>query len=224
MPSIKRIVFDAFDTIFDTTFVDQKILEVCGPHPDLVQIWRMKLVEYSWLRSMMNQYRPFSQIAADALNFALNHKKLLLSPEQWEDILEACRMLPMFAEVQPGLKQLGRYFQLGILSNADLALLEDLLTFNNCDDFGQNLHSADEVRIFNPDPRLYQLALGGGLAPSEIIFAATNPWDIAGAKAAGLQVAWIRRNDQIILDELGQQPDLIFKSLEHMVKTFLPAE
>jgi 2-haloacid dehalogenase len=54
--------------------------------------------------------------------------------------------------------------------------------------------SIDEKRIFKPAPDAYTLIEEKlGARPNEVLFVSSNPWDACGAKAFGLNVAWIER-------------------------------
>ena len=57
--------------------------------------------------------------------------------------------------------------------------------------------SVDQIRIYKPDPRVYQQAVDAlGLEASEIAFQSSNAWDAAGASAFGFQVVWVNRFGQ----------------------------
>ena len=54
--------------------------------------------------------------------------------------------------------------------------------------------SVDARKIFKPSPQAYALIEETlRLAPSDVLFVSSNPWDVCGAKAFGLNVAWIER-------------------------------
>ena len=50
--------------------------------------------------------------------------------------------------------------------------------------------SVDEIKVYKPDPRVYQLAPDRlGVATDEIGFVSSNYWDAAGAKNFGFRVS-----------------------------------
>ena len=224
MPGIKRIVFDAFGVLFDTVEIERELVGFAGKDlPGIDRTWRQKLAEYTWMRSLMKQYRPFNQIATDALNYALNKHKVTISIQDWNVILELFRNLPLFPGVRENLEKLAPYYELGILSNGDEALLETLVQANGLTCFKDRLFSADQVRTFKPKPEVYNLVFDGGLVNEQVLFVAANGWDVAGARSAGLQVAWINSRGDI-MEELDQSPNLTYTSLEKMVEVFMPVE
>src|SRR2546427_9031470 len=87
---------------------------------------------------------------------------------------------------------------------------------------GQFAHilSVDHVKVYKPDPRVYELAPQAlGLPKEAIVFVSSNAFDVMGAKAYGFQVAWINRT-QAELDELGLTPDVILTRLEALPQAF----
>ena len=125
MPPCKIFVFDAYGTLFDVNSAVARCREEVGPQADrLSELWRSKQLEYTWVRSLMNSYRDFAAITADALGFAAQ-KIGGLPPELRAKLLDAYQDLDVFSDVRPalsGLKQLG--LQTAILSNGTLAMLE----------------------------------------------------------------------------------------------------
>jgi 2-haloacid dehalogenase len=54
--------------------------------------------------------------------------------------------------------------------------------------------SIDSQKIFKPAPDTYTLIEARlDVRPAEVLFVSSNPWDACGAKAFGLNVAWIER-------------------------------
>jgi len=68
---IRAWVFDAYGTLFDVHSVVRRC-DACWPGKGaaLSVAWRAKQLEYTWLRSLMGRYRPFSEVTRDALKFA----------------------------------------------------------------------------------------------------------------------------------------------------------
>lgn len=85
--------------------------------------------------------------------------------------------------------------------------------------------SADEVRRFKPDPKFYaamveRVNMTG--QEGKVWLVSSNPFDVVGARAAGLQAIWINREmgrrmweDSLIPGPEGK-PTLEVSSLEHV--------
>src|SRR5690349_16914862 len=82
--------------------------------------------------------------------------------------------------------------------------------------------SVEEVCIYKPDPRVYQLAVDrlGGMPAERIAFLSSNAWDAAGAASFGVRVVWVNRSKQpaeygwvlrpaAVLDSLDTLPDIV---------------
>jgi 2-haloacid dehalogenase len=51
----------------------------------------------------------------------------------------------------------------------------------------------------------------GELSPFWLV--SSNPWDIIGARSAGLSSAWVQRSEEKIYDPWGIEPNVIVRSL-----------
>ena len=58
---LEALVFDAYGTLYDVHSVARRC-EVLFPGKGMAlsRLWRAKQLEYTWLRSLMRRYRPFS--------------------------------------------------------------------------------------------------------------------------------------------------------------------
>ena len=66
--SIDALVFDAYGTLFDVHSVVRRCDAFWpGKGAALSQLWRTKQLEYTWQRSLMQRYRPFSEVTREAL-------------------------------------------------------------------------------------------------------------------------------------------------------------
>src|SRR5271167_1659939 len=70
--TIRALVFDAYGTLYDVESMRGLATELCGDKGELItQVWRLKQLEYSWLRGLMQTYEDFSVVTGDSLDFAL---------------------------------------------------------------------------------------------------------------------------------------------------------
>ena len=218
MSTIKALVFDAYGTLFDVFSLDERLAHHFGDKADEInQIWRRKQLEYTWLRSLMRQYTPFSEVTAEALLYACNQVGLTLDTTTKEDLMQQYFHLNTFAEVPDLLRQLTSKYQLAILSNANLAMLEAGAQHNQITDCFTKILSADTIRHYKPTPEVYQLAVDGlGISKAHIGFVSSNTWDVAGASAFGLQALWLKRGNKV-LETLGFEPVKILNQLEDLL-------
>jgi 2-haloacid dehalogenase len=207
MGDIKRcraVVFDAYGTLFDVGAPAHALL---GNHADAVgELWRRKQLEYTWLRSLMDQHADFAQVTAEALDFALAVHRIdrRVAPK----LLAAYRSLPVLGDALAVLSALRAGLRrLAILSNGTPEMLRSVLAGAGLERVFDMVLSVEDVGVFKPHPKVYALASRRlAVAPEEICFVSANGWDAAGAAAFGFQAVWIDRRGEPE-DRLPERPD-----------------
>ena len=211
---ISACVFDAYGTLFDVHSAVGRHRPRLGRQADEVSaLWRNRQLEYTWLRSLMGHHADFWQITGDALDFAFDMHHINDSDLR-EDLLEAYLELNCYPEVPEALSILKtRGFKLAILSNGTPAMLDAAVKNSGIEKLIEKNYSVEEVGIFKPDPRVYQIAVDGmNVEPEEIVFQSSNAWDASGASAFGFKVAWVNRFGQSA-ERLPGRPDVEIKNL-----------
>ena len=180
-------------------------------------MWRSKQLEYTWLRSLMKKHADFWQVTGDALDYALDAHDLQ-DPALRTDLMQAYLALDAYPEVVSVLKRLqATGLQTAILSNGSPAMLEAAVTSAGIATLLDANISVEEVGIYKPDPRVYQLAVDRlGVAPRQISFQSSNAWDAVGAATFGFRVAWVNRFGQR-RERLTAQPDAELSTLEGLL-------
>lgn len=211
---IEACVFDAYGTLFDVHSAVGKHRHRLGDMADQVSmLWRTKQLEYTWLRSLMGHHADFWQVTQDALDFAFDMHGINDS-DLHRDLMGAYLKLDCYPEVPEALSRLkSRGFKLAILSNGTPTMLEAAVRNSSIEKLIEKNFSVEEVGIFKPDPRVYQIAVDGlGLNPDEIVFQSSNAWDASGASAFGFKVAWVNRFRQS-KERLPGLPDVEIQTL-----------
>ncbi len=191
---IKAIVFDAYGTLYDVQSV-ARATEVAFPgHGDYItQVWRMKQLEYTWLRSIMDRYEDFAAVTRDSLSYTL--ATIGLRPENvvLDQIVDAYNTLTPYPEAERALGLLAK-FRLAILSNGSPDMLDALVRNSGLDRYLEAVISVDTKKTYKPDPRAYALIQERlGVTPDAVLFVSSNGFDVAGAKSFGFTVARIER-------------------------------
>ena len=211
MPA-EAFVFDAYGTLYDVHSVVQRC-ESCWPGKGaaLSQLWRAKQLEYTWQRSLMERYAPFSTVTREALAYACEALRLELSVAQMEGLIGEYQRLALFPDAAAALKEIRCK---AILSNGSPDMLLPLV-----ENSGLELDaviSVDELKVFKPAPQVYALA-ERRLKTKSIGFVSSNCWDALGAKSYGFTVYWINRAGAP-LDRLGFKPDRVLSSLDEILQ------
>jgi len=240
--TIKAVVFDAYGTLYDIQSVAEITEDAFPGYGEIItQIWRIKQLEYTWLRSLMRRYQDFSHITQDSLAYTLRCLGLQHDRDTFERIMEKYLHLDLYPDALAALAAL-KGNKLAILSNGSPEMLNALVKNTGLDRVLDATLSVDPKKVFKPAPDAYTLIEEElGVAPREVLFVSSNPWDACGAKSFGLNVAWIERvtpgsmallcveNETVApltmfkalrtqMDELGVLPDHRIRSLSDLPK------
>ena len=195
MKNIKAIIFDAYGTLFDVNSAAEKCKSKIGDKwENFANYWRTTQLEYTWLRSLMSRHKDFWQITEDSLNKSM--KVFNIDNNLKNELLNLYKILSPYPEVKKVLTDLKkRKFKLAILSNGTPKLLEELVKNNNLNNLFDDLFSIEEVKIYKPDSRVYDLPIKKyNIKPNEIIFLSANTWDVSGGGNYGYNSIWVNRN------------------------------
>lgn len=192
--AVRALVFDAYGTLYDVQSVRGLATSLCGDKGELItQIWRLKQLEYTWLRALMGNYEDFWSVTRASLDFALESAAVTPTPALCEPLMEKYLDLELYPEAREALASLkGR--KLAILSNGSPKMLDALVKASGIGPLLSGVISVDRAKTFKPDPRCYELVVPAlDIAKHEVLFVSSNSFDVAGAKHFGFSVAWIER-------------------------------
>ena len=194
---IRALVFDVFGTLVDwRSGVAQAFADagVPGDPAELADDWR-------------NRYRPAMDEAnrgeRDAPTFDELHLGTLdellaergtggVDLTERADLVQAWHRLDPWPDVREGLEMLRRDHVTATLSNGHVAMLIDLARHGDLR-FDAIL-SAQIAGAYKPAPETYLSAARLlDAEPRELMLVAAHPWDLAGARAAGLRTAYVDR-------------------------------
>lgn len=195
---IQACVFDAYGTLFDVHSAVRRGGGVLGGKAAAVsELWRQKQLEYTWLRSLTGAHADFWQVTADALDFALAASGMA-DRALHAELMELYLSLEAYEEADATLAALKNAgMATAILSNGSPRMLEAAVRSASLEARLDAVLSVEEVGIYKPDFRVYQLAVDRlGVAREQICFLSSNCWDAKGAAQFGFKVAWINRFDR----------------------------
>lgn len=240
--TIKAVVFDAYGTLYDVQSLADVTEEAFPGYGEIItQVWRIKQLEYSWLRSLMRRYQDFAEVTQDSLVYTLRSLGLEHDRATFDRIMQKYLHLDLYPDALAALALLGGR-KLAILSNGSPAMLNTLVKNTGLERLLDATISVDAKKVFKPAPDAYTLIEEQlGVAPRDVLFISSNPWDACGAKAFGLNVAWIERVTpeamallcvetetvapltmfkalRTQMDELGVVPDHRIRSLQEIPK------
>lgn len=217
LSGIQTCVFDAYGTLFDFASAARRCRDVLGDKFEpLTTLWRDKQLQYTWLRAVQGRHADFWQVTGDALDYALETFGLV-QPGLRERLMDLYLSLETFPEVPDVLQRLKRGgMRTAILSNGSPKMLAAAVSNAKLEQLLDAVLSVEEVGVYKPHAKVYQLAVDRLGVPAEAIsFQSSNAWDAYAAKAFGMQVVWCNRYGQP-RERLPGTPDREIKSLAEL--------
>ena len=217
MKNIKAIIFDAYGTLFDVNSAAEKCKNKIGDKwQDFANYWRTTQLEYTWLRSLMKRHKDFWQVTEDSLDKSMKAYKIDSSMRN--ELLDLYKILSPFKEVPEVLKSLkDKNLKLAILSNGTPSLLNQLVKSNNLDNLFDDLFSIEEVGIYKPDSKVYDIPIKKyNIKKNEVAFLSANTWDVSGGGNYGYNSIWVNRNNNTF-DNLDYLPKYRIEDLSKLL-------
>jgi 2-haloacid dehalogenase len=157
---IRACVFDAYGTLFDFGSAAARCQDQLGDKvSSLTALWRDKQLQYTWLRAAQHRHADFWTVTGDALDYALETLGLA-TPELRQRLMSLYLDLQAFPDVSATLRKLKeRGLVTAVLSNGSPAMLAAAIEAAGLASVLDAVLSVEEVGVFKPDPRVYQLAV-----------------------------------------------------------------
>ena len=218
MKNVKAIIFDAYGTLFDVNSAAEKCKDKIGDKwESFANYWRTTQLEYTWLRSLMKRHKDFWQITEDSLDKSM--KFFNIENSMKDELLNLYKVLSPYPEVKETINKIKeKNLKLAILSNGTPNLLKELVQSNNLENIFDDIFSIEDVRIFKPDPKVYDIPVNKyKIEKNKIIFLSANTWDVAGAGNYGFNSVWVNRNNNIF-DNLDYKPNHTLQNLKQLLE------
>ncbi len=224
--SIKICAFDAYGTLLDVTAAARRAMADIDPQLglSLANDWRLKQLQYTWIRAIAGEHADFWQVTRESLDWALERHGLAGEPGLKDRLLELYARLDAYPEVKDVLRNLRESgLTSAMLSNGSPQMLESAIQAADIEDCLDSVISVEEVGVFKPHKSVYELVEQRyGCLRSQVFFVSSNGWDAAAAAGFGFVSAWVNRAgepvDRLpwrplhIVDELSRVPQLIAAS------------
>jgi 2-haloacid dehalogenase len=194
--AVRALVFDVFGTLVDWRSGVAGAFRASGVSDDpyeLADAWRAR---YRPILAEVNDgARPwgdFDELHLATLDDLIAERGLELAQDARHELVQAWHRLDPWPDVRDGLEALRRRRPVAMLSNGHVALLVDLARHGDLR-FDCVL-SAELARAYKPAPEAYLTAARLlGVPPTELMLVAAHPWDLTGARGAGLRSAFVDR-------------------------------
>ncbi|NMG76609.1 haloacid dehalogenase type II [Aromatoleum diolicum] len=217
---IRAIAFDAYGTLFDVYSVGALAEQLFpGKGEALTALWRLKQIEYSFLRTLSGRYKPFLEVTEDGLVYSAKKLGIAMNDAQRRQLMNQYACLSPFPENLGALKALRALgLPMAVLSNGTPGMLDVAIKSAGMSGLFDHVLSVDAVHQYKTADAAYQLGPDAfGCPAREILFVSSNGWDAAGATWFGYTTFWINRA-QLPVEELGVAPTAIGQRLTDIVE------
>ncbi len=216
------LAFDVYGTLIDTHGVVTQLAELVPGDPrEFSNTWRSKQIEYSFRRALMQNFEDFSVCTRDALEYACAYHQVSIPPDKKRLLLAIYRRLPAFPEVKEAITALAdASYTMFAFSNGSQEAIEGLLTHAGIRPYFAGVVSTSDLKSFKPNPAVYAYFLrrANALASAAYLIS-SNPFDVIGARSAGLGAIWVQRSPNAIFDPWGIDPSLVIHNLTALPKS-----
>ncbi|MGR3616133.1 MAG: haloacid dehalogenase type II [Paracoccaceae bacterium] len=217
---ITTCIFDAYGTLFDVTAAarqaaqESRFPKLADRWMDLANLWRLKQLQYTWLRTITAAHTDFWEVTQNGLDWALEATGLDGDPDLRKRLLDLYWELQAYPEVPTMLKTLKEAgLNVAILSNGSPDMLNGAVQSAGVGDVLDDVLSVQDVGIFKPDAKVYDMVgQRFGCAREDVLFVSSNGWDAAGAAGYGFATVWVNRAGEP-MDRLPWVPDHILSDL-----------
>ena len=215
MSVAEALAFDMYGTLVDPIRIWKQLEHYIPDDAQrIAEIWRQKQLEFTFRLTAMERYEDFEQVTRKALDYALAATGHILDAQQKNSLMAQYNNLERFADVEPGLQRLkDAGYTMVVFSNGSPAMLSAIMKAANLERYCSGFVSVNEVKVYKPSPIVYRhVANRLGRPLDQVRLISSNPFDVIGAEAAGMQAAWVNRSGGLF-DTLASPPEMIVGTL-----------
>ncbi|ESR24629.1 haloacid dehalogenase type II [Lutibaculum baratangense] len=216
----RAVAFDIIETVFSLDVLRDRV-EALEVSRELVDLWFARSLRDAFALAATGSFAPFRDVLEAALREALAEKGHRFDPESVANVLGGFSVLDPHPDA-PEAFRMAREADMRVvaLSNGSADVTGALLERALLDEFVDLVISVDEVGLAKPRAEVYRHAAErAGVEPSRLCLVAAHPWDIHGAKAAGLVGAFVSRGTSY--PDFMLQPDVDASSLVEAVSALV---
>jgi len=197
------VVFDVNETLSDLAPMGRRFADVGWPE-ETAKIWFAGLLRDGFALAAAGTTAHFAAIAEETLRGILTDPASGLDVTASgldmavEHVMSGFSELPVHPDVPEGVRALSASgASLVTLSNGSTEVAERLFAAAGIRQHFERLLSVEDAGVWKPAPEAYAYAARVcSVDPAAMMLVAVHPWDIDGAKRAGMRTAWINRRAQ----------------------------
>lgn len=214
----KVIIFDVNETLLDLAPLKKEVGKAMNGREDLLPLWFSTMLHYSLVDTITGNYNDFGQIGAAALMMLAESNNIELSADEAKQaIVNTITKLPAHPDVKKGLEALNNQgFYIVSLTNSSNAGVKAQFEHTGLTSYFKHRYSVEDLKAFKPAPQTYEWVLKQlNVNAEDVLMVAAHPWDLAGAKAVGLQTAFIKRSGTALYPN-ADKPDYSVNDLHEL--------
>ncbi|HET9690489.1 MAG TPA: haloacid dehalogenase type II [Acidimicrobiales bacterium] len=192
---VEVVVFDVNETLSDLAPMGDRFVEVGAP-AWAAKVWFASLLRDGFALAAAGTAAPFAEIGRGTLRAVLAGTGTDRDPDAAvEHVMAGFLDLPVHPDVVDGVTRLAATgVRLVTLTNGAAEVGDRLLSAAGIRDHFERLMSVVDAGVWKPAPGSYAYAARTcGVDPEAMLLVAVHPWDVDGAKRAGLRAAWVER-------------------------------
>lgn len=202
------LLLDVNETLLDMAPVKQKVDDLLLDS-GASTLWFSSTLHHSLVMTVSGIHAEFADIGAAVLQMLARNRDIALDEADAKQLLSGMKTLLPHPDVAPALDRLRKAgYRLASLTNSSQSGVEAQLQHAGLAEFCERHLSVETPALFKPHREVYLWAAREmAAAPGECSLVACHGWDVAGAKWAGLQTAFVARQQQQLFP-LAAPPDI----------------
>ncbi len=217
------IVFDVNETLSDLAPLAHRFAEVGAPG-SLMQTWFAALLRDGFALTVVGENPAFAHIGRNVLRGMLGSvDDLNVDPDDAvEQVMAGFHALSLHPDVADGLRLLADAgLRMVTLTNGAASLGQKMFESAGVAEYFERLLSVADGPAWKPASQAYAFAAEQCGTPLEgMLLVAVHPWDIDGAKRAGMQAAWINRRGTPYPGHFTE-PDIVGRTLDEVATAII---
>lgn len=217
------IVFDVNETLSDMSPLAERFSAVGAPGA-LMQTWFAALLRDGFALTAVGENAVFAEVGRGVLRGVLTPVATLNREveDAVEHVMSGFGELALHPDVADGLRLLGdAAIRMVTLTNGSTSLSQKMFETAGVAHHFERLLSVEDAGAWKPDRQAYAYAAEQCGTPLDaMLLIAVHPWDIDGAKRAGMQAAWLDRRGTPYPAHFTE-PDLIGRTLDEVATALI---
>lgn len=203
------LFFDVNETLLDLEPLKKQVSQLLNNEPMLATLWFTTMLQYSLVMTVADQYTDFGEIGAATLQMVAENNGINITKEQAKEAIQPILHLQAHTDVKAALQRLkDDGYRLVSLTNSSNKAVHTQFDNAGLTPFFEKQMSIEDVGKYKPHTDAYHWAARQlGVNNEACMLVAAHGWDVAGAKWAGWQTAFVARPGQQLFP-LAPPPDL----------------